>query len=106
MRIAILWVTVPATIMQSDWRGVARGINPRRSQSKRLAPVAIISIAQQARPNVIGQIAESRAQLTTALTVVSATLSLPRPLPSAPIRSTSTPGHGYREAPESGRLAR
>src|SRR5207237_8879538 len=32
--------------------------------SKRPAPVAIISIAQQAKPKVIGQIADLRAQLT------------------------------------------
>src|SRR5207237_3345452 len=37
---------------------------PKRSMSKRPAPVAIISIAQQARPNVIGQMADLRAQLT------------------------------------------
>src|SRR5882724_12061984 len=38
--------------------------------SKRDAPVAIISIAQQARPNVIGQSADLRAQLKTKSTVV------------------------------------
>src|SRR5215831_3266792 len=38
--------------------------------SKREAPVAIISIAQQARPNVIGQRADLRAQLKTKSTVV------------------------------------
>jgi hypothetical protein len=38
--------------------------------SKRDAPVAIISIAQQASPNVIGQSADLRAQLKTKSTVV------------------------------------
>jgi hypothetical protein len=38
--------------------------------SKRDAPVAIISIAQQARPKVIGQSADFRAQLNTKSTLV------------------------------------
>jgi len=38
---------------------------PKRSTSKREAKVAIISIAQQARPNVTGQIDDFRAQLKT-----------------------------------------
>src|SRR5687768_11946771 len=38
---------------------------PKRSTSKRDANVAIISIAQQARPNVTGQIDDFRAQLNT-----------------------------------------
>src|SRR5919204_4699654 len=60
---AILIVTVPDTIMRSEWRGEAHGTMPKRSTSKREANVAIISIAQQARPNVTGQIDELRAQL-------------------------------------------
>src|SRR2546422_6594860 len=36
---------------------------PKRSTSKREAKVAIISIAQHARPNVTGQIDDLRAQL-------------------------------------------
>src|SRR2546421_12138636 len=51
-------------------RSLCRGLGrktpaPKRSISKRPAPVAIISIAQQARPKVIGQSADLRAQLTT-----------------------------------------
>src|SRR3954464_9378231 len=50
--------------MRSDWRGVARNAPaPKRSRSKRDAPTAIISIAQHARPNVIGQMEFLRAQL-------------------------------------------
>src|SRR6478736_359497 len=50
--------------MRSDWRGVARKAPaPKRSRSKRDAPTAIISIAQHARPNVMGQIEFFRAQL-------------------------------------------
>src|SRR5262249_41218614 len=68
---AILSVTVPATMMRSDCRGLGRKIPaPKRSMSKREAPVAIISIAQQANPNVIGQRADLRAQLNTKSTVV------------------------------------
>src|SRR5918996_4218633 len=60
---AILMVTVPETIMRSECRGDAHGTMPKRSTSKREAKVAIISIAQQASPNVTGQIDELRAQL-------------------------------------------
>src|SRR5207249_6469544 len=48
---AILIVTVPETIMRSEWRGDAHGTIPKRSTSNRDANVAIISIAQQASPN-------------------------------------------------------
>src|SRR6185295_9536430 len=60
---AILMVTVPETIIRSEWRGEAHGTIPKRSTSKRDANVAIISMAQQARPNVTGQIDDLRAQL-------------------------------------------
>ena len=56
-------VTVPDTIMRSEWRGEAHGTMPNRSTSKREAKVAIISIAQQARPKVTGQIDDFLAQL-------------------------------------------
>src|SRR5437867_7469808 len=64
---AILIVTVPETIMRSEWRGDAHGTIPKRSTSNRDANVAIISIAQQASPNVTGQIDDFRAQLKTLL---------------------------------------
>src|SRR4030095_2590795 len=60
---AILMVTVPDTIMRSECRGEAQGTMPKRSTSNRDANVAIISIAQHARPNVTGQIDDLRAQL-------------------------------------------
>src|SRR5438067_5035413 len=60
---AILMVTVPDTIIRSECRGDAHGTMPKRSTSKRLANVAIISIAQHASPNVTGQIDDFRAQL-------------------------------------------
>src|SRR3989442_4169133 len=60
---AILMVTVPDTIIRSECRGEAHGTMPKRSTSKRDANVAIISIAQHARPNVTGQIEDLRAQL-------------------------------------------
>src|SRR5213594_3367226 len=60
---AILIVTVPETIIKSECRGEAQGTMPKRSTSKRDANVAIISIAQQASPNVTGQIDDFRAQL-------------------------------------------
>src|SRR6185295_16748688 len=68
---AIFRVTVPATMMRSDWRGLGLKIPaPNRSMSKREAPVAIISIAQHAKPKVIGQRADLRAQLKTKSTDV------------------------------------
>jgi hypothetical protein len=48
---AILLVSVPATIMTSDWRGEERGAKPKRSMSYRGIDTCIISIAQQASPN-------------------------------------------------------
>src|SRR6266850_8390732 len=62
---AILMVTVPETIMRSEWRGDAHGTMPNRSVSNRDAKVAIISMAQHASPNVSGQIDDLRAQLKT-----------------------------------------
>src|SRR3970040_1178812 len=60
---AILIVTVPDTIIRSEWRGEAHVTMPKRSTSKREANVAIISMAQQASPKVRGQIEDFRAQL-------------------------------------------
>src|SRR5947208_15649336 len=58
-------------MIRSDCRGLGRKMPaPNRSMSKREAPVAIISMAQQARPNVIGQSADFRAQLNSESTVV------------------------------------
>ena len=63
---AIFSVTVPATIIRSLCRGLGRNTSdPKRAMSKREVEDAIISIAQQARPNVIGQTADLRAQLKT-----------------------------------------
>src|SRR5438876_2678073 len=64
-------LTRPATIMRSAWRGDARNTSaPKREMSKRGPTIAIISIAQQARPNPSGQIAFARAQFTTFSTLV------------------------------------
>src|SRR6185295_6693386 len=68
---AILRVTVPAIIMRSACRGEARKTPaPKRSMSYRDDTVAIISIAQQARPNVIGNNADFRDQFTSASRLV------------------------------------
>src|SRR3954447_17726894 len=62
----IFRVTVPATIIRSACRGEGRKTSaPKRAMSNRAVVEAIISMAQQARPNVNGQIAERRAQLKT-----------------------------------------
>src|SRR6185503_10714965 len=60
-------------MMRSLCRGLGRKTPaPKRSISNRPAPVAIISIAQQARPKVIGQSADLRAQLTTGAVMYTA----------------------------------
>src|SRR5918997_3234081 len=61
----------PATIIRSDWRGEPRNTSaPKRAMSYREQLIAIISIAQHARPNVTGQIDERRAHCTILSTVV------------------------------------
>src|SRR5574337_1496716 len=92
MRGAIFSVTVPATIMTSDWRGDGRKTPaPSRSRSKREAPVAIISIAQQARPKVIGQGDDLRAQLKIHSTVVVMTFGSICLLSNTPIHDLLCP---------------
>ena len=51
---AILFVSVPAMIIRSEWRGEARKTTPNLSISYRLIAAWIISTAQQAKPNVRG----------------------------------------------------
>ena len=53
---AILFVTVPATIISSDCLGLALNTTPNRSMSYLGAAKCIISTAQHAKPNVIGHI--------------------------------------------------
>ena len=73
---AILFETRPAMIIRSDCRGDPRKTSaPNRAMSNREALMAIISIAQQARPKVIGQMEFLRAQLIALSSVVSSTLS-------------------------------
>src|SRR5712692_4333884 len=85
-RLAILKLTVPATIIRSACRGVARKAPaPNRSMSKREAPVAIISMAQQARPKVIGHMLDSRAQLIACSSDVVMTFSSLKTPSSHPI---------------------
>src|SRR5580700_12283791 len=58
-------------IMRSLWRGDPRKTSaPNREMSKREALIDIISIAQHARPNAIGQIEFLRPQLITLSSVV------------------------------------
>src|SRR5256885_12040490 len=73
---AILLDTRPAMIIRSLCRGDGRKTSaPKRAISKRDAPMDIISIAQQANPNVIGQMELLRIQLAAASSVVSTTPS-------------------------------
>ena len=69
---AIFQVTVPDTIIRSACRGEAlKTSDPKRAMSYREVAVAIISIAQQASPNIAGQSDELRAQFMIVSTPVS-----------------------------------
>src|SRR3954463_9914903 len=73
---AILIDTRPDRMIRSAWRGEARKASkPKRATSTRAATIDIISIAQQASPNVIGKSAFERAQLTARSIVVVRTRS-------------------------------
>src|SRR5579863_4770084 len=68
---AILLETRPAMIIKSLCRGEGRNTSaPKRAISNREAPIDIISMAQQARPNVIGQMELLRIQFTAESRVV------------------------------------
>ena len=61
---AIFLVTVPETIIRSACRGEGRNTSaPKRAMSKRAMEAAIISMAQQARPNCSGHSEFFRPQL-------------------------------------------
>src|SRR3712207_3210221 len=76
MTLAIFRETVPATIIRSACLGEARNTPaPNRSMSYRDETVAIISMAQQASPNVIGHREDLRAQLVKASRVVVITFA-------------------------------
>src|SRR5690606_20692560 len=69
---AIFQVTVPATIIRSACRGEARNTSdPNRAMSYREEAEAIISIAQQARPNIAGHIECARDQFRSPSTEVT-----------------------------------
>src|ERR1700682_24505 len=68
---AILFETRPAIILRSDCRGDPRKTSaPKRAISNRDALIDIISIAQHANPNDIGQMEFLRAQLMALSSVV------------------------------------
>src|SRR2546428_13429119 len=98
---AILMVTVPDTIMRSECRGEAQGTMPKRSPSKRDANVAIISIAQQARPKETGQIDELRAQLK----IFSVEVTTNHP-PGRGGMASARPPSAVAPSPPSGRACR
>src|SRR5947209_9207152 len=73
---AILFETRPAMMIRSDCRGDGRNTSaPNRAISKRDAPIDIISIAQHAKPKVMGQIEFFRIQFTAESIAVSTTPS-------------------------------
>src|SRR6187455_380232 len=62
-------------MITSETRGVARGAIPKRSRSDRGPPACIISMAQQARPNIMYQSDDFRVQLRRSSTLVVSTIS-------------------------------
>src|SRR5206468_4254261 len=62
-------------MIRSETRGVARGAMPKRSRSARGPPVCIISIAQQASPNIMYQTDDLRVQLRKSSTLVVSAIS-------------------------------
>src|SRR5262249_12286450 len=62
-------------MMTSETRGVARGAIPKRSRSPRGQPVCIISMAQQASPNIMYQSEDLRVQLRRSSTLVVSAIS-------------------------------
>src|SRR5882762_10379095 len=96
---AILLLTRPAMIIRSDWRGDPRNTSaPKRAISKREADIDIISMAQQARPNDMGQMEFLRAQL----------IALPSEVVTMPSESrpSSKPASSMRANRSGGPLAR
>src|SRR6266567_3476733 len=75
---AIFCETRPAIIIRSAWRGEPRNTSaPKRAMSKRDADMDIISMAQQARPKLMGQSDDLRAQFTAWSSLVKIRLSKP-----------------------------
>src|SRR5438552_484217 len=62
-------------MIRSETRGVARGAMPKRSRSARGPPVCIISMAQQASPNIMYQTDDLRVQLRKSSTLVVSAIS-------------------------------
>src|SRR5262245_23018923 len=90
---AILRDSRPAMIIRSDCRGDPRKTSaPNRAMSYRPQLIAIISMAQHARPNVTGQMAERRAHCTIFSTVVVRTgISISAMPLAAPIERAFAP---------------
>src|ERR1043165_5778282 len=88
---AIFRETRPETIITSACRGEARNTSaPNRARSLRELVTFIISIAQQARPNVAGQSEDLRAQLISeSRRVVSTSGSASAMTFSSPIKLVS-----------------
>src|SRR5687767_3556052 len=89
---AIFRDTRPETIMTSAWRGLARNTSePNLARSLRDDVAFIISIAQQASPNVAGHSDDLRAQLMSESSrVVSTSGKASAILFSSPIAKTFT----------------
>src|SRR3990170_8711907 len=83
--------------MRSAWRGEARNTSmPNLARSLWAAPVAIISIAQQARPNVAGNIDLVRAHRAALPTGVMRKLGGPESFAiKPPFRGDTAPGGGW-----------
>src|SRR5712671_5740913 len=86
-------------LIKSDWRGEPRNTSaPKRAISKREADIDIISMAQQAKPNDMGQMEFLRAQLMALPSVV---VTIP-----SESRLSSKPASSMRANRSAGPLAR
>src|SRR3989442_10446665 len=77
---AIFWETRPAIIIRPACRGEPRKTSaPKRAMSKREADIDIISMAQHARPKLMGHNEHLRAQFTALSSSVKTRPSNPPP---------------------------
>src|SRR2546422_8496219 len=82
-------------IIRSDWRGEPRNTSaPKRAISKRDADIDIISMAQQAKPNDMGQMEFLRAQLIAlpSVVVTMPSESTPSSKPASSMRANKSGG--------------
>ena len=105
---AILVDTRPERMIRSAWRGDARKASkPKRAMSTRAATIDIISIAQQARPNVSGNIELPCAHETarSSVVVITACSTIAVEVIALEVAAKHVAGHQLARAELVGRVA-